>query len=218
MLSSGVSPSYQEIRDHFGLASFNSVQNYLKQLTAKGYIEIPAHQKRAIRILHSATSVQEDLVRRLQKGEPPHGSLLQARGESLSLPLLGRVAAGQPIERMKDNEFVEVPPMLVKKPDSTFVLEVEGDSMIDEGIWSGDYILVQKQSSVKNGEIVVASVDQESTVKRFFLRNSRPTEEGPVAGPVIELRPANPRLQSMWYQPSEVEVRGLVVGLIRRYQ
>lgn len=215
MLSSGVSPSYQEIKDHFGLASFNSVQNYLKQLTAKGYIEIPAHQKRAIRILQTAQAVQEDLRRRVApKGGSSRETLLQARGETLSLPLLGRVAAGRPIERTEHGEFVEIPPMLVKKPDSTFVLRVEGDSMIDDGIWDGDYLLVEERKTAVNGDIVVASIDSEATVKRFFVR---PRPDWDSEDPFVELRPANPRLKSMWYPPDEVEIKGLVVGLVRKY-
>ena len=204
--STGICPSYQEIMDHFGFASFNSVQNYLRQLTNKGYIEMPPNQKRAIRILQSAAAVQEDLKRRLST-ESPRGSLLQARGEIISLPLMGRVAAGQPIERVKSDEFVEVPPQMVKRPESTFVLEVEGDSMIDDGIWDGDYLLIQKQETAKNGDIIVATVDNEATVKRFYLKSSQ-----------IELRPSNSRLKSMWYPAEQVEVRGLVVGLLRRYQ
>ncbi|MBX3040022.1 MAG: transcriptional repressor LexA [Bdellovibrionaceae bacterium] len=210
MKTTGICPSYQEIMDHFGFASFNSVQNYLRQLTNKGYIEMPAHQKRAIRILHSAQALQEDLERRLST-EPSRGSLLQARGEVLSLPLLGKVAAGQPLERIKNDEFVEVPPHMVKKPDSTFVLEVEGDSMIDDGIWDGDYLLIQKQQTAKNGDIIVASVDNEATVKRFYLKT------GSQEDATVELRPSNPRLKSMWYSPDVVEIRGLVVGLLRRY-
>lgn len=215
VLSSGVSPSYQEIKDHFGLASFNSVQNYLKQLTAKGYIEIPAHQKRAIRILQTARAVQEDLIRRaVPKGGSSRGSLLQARGEILSLPLLGSVAAGQPIERLTHDEFVEVPPLMVKKPDSTFVLKVQGDSMIDDGIWDNDFLLVEEKKTAVNGDIIVASVDNEATVKRFYLR-SRPDYDAQEK--MVELRPSNPRLKSMWYAPQDVEIKGLVVGLIRKY-
>ena len=214
MMSSGISPSYQEIRDHFGLASFNSVQNYLKQLNQKGYIEIPAHQKRAIRILRGANSVQEETKLRLASAQPgpPRAPLLQASGEALSLPLLGRVAAGQPLEHIKHDEFVSVPPFLVKRPDSSFVLEVEGDSMIDEGIFNGDYLIVQRQTMAKNGDIVVASVDNEATVKKFFFSPPKGDDE-----PRVELRPANPRLKSMWFAPDELEIKGLVIGLVRRY-
>lgn len=218
MVSSGVCPSYQEIKDNFGLASFNSVQNYLKQLAAKGYVESSPHQKRSLRILHSARSLQDELARRSSVTAPvtgpSRGSLLQARGEALSLPLMGRVAAGRPIERMTHEEFVEIPPALVKKPDSTFVLQVEGDSMIDDGIWDGDLILVQQQGFANNGDIIVASVENEATVKRFFLRQP---PQGHFDEMMVELRPSNPRLKSMWYTPHEVEIRGLVVGLLRKY-
>lgn len=215
ILESGVSPSYQEIKEHFGLASFNSVQNYLKQLSGKGYVESVPHQKRALRILHSASALQQDLVRRVStKAEPPRGSLLQARGEVLALPLLGRVAAGRPIERLENDEFMEVPPILVKKPDSTFLLQVEGESMIDDGIFDGDFILVQKQNFAGNGDIIVATIEDEATVKRFFLR---PPAHGSYDDMMIELRPSNPRLKSMWYSPHEVEIKGLVVGLIRKF-
>lgn len=218
MMGSGVCPSYQEIKDHFGLASFNSVQNYLKQLTNKGYVETSPHQKRSLRLLHSSRALQDELARRAPSlaptPGPSRGPLLQARGEALSLPLMGRVAAGRPIERLTHEEFVEVPPVMVKKPDSTFLLQVEGDSMIDDGIWDGDLILVQSQSFAQNGDIIVATVDQEATVKRFYLRNA---PQGHFDEMMVELRPSNPRLKSMWYSPHEVEIRGLVVGLIRKY-
>ena len=214
IMSSGVSPSYQEIKEHFGLASFNSVQNYLKQLTAKGYVETEPHQKRALRILHSAASLQQDLVRKVSTAEPARGSLLQARGQAPALPLLGRVAAGRPIERLEHDEFMEVPPILVKKPDSTFLLQVEGESMIDDGIFDGDFILVQKQNFAGNGDIIVATIENEATVKRFYLR---PPAHGSYDDMMVELRPSNPRLKSMWYSPHEVEIRGIVVGLIRKF-
>lgn len=214
IMSSGVSPSYQEIKEHFGLASFNSVQNYLKQLTAKGYVEAEPHQKRALRILHSAASLQQDLVRKFSTAEPARGSLLQARGQVPALPLLGRVAAGRPIERLEHDEFMEVPPILVKKPDSTFLLQVEGESMIDDGIFDGDFILVQKQNFAGNGDIIVATIEDEATVKRFYLR---PPAHGSYDDMMVELRPSNPRLKSMWYSPHEVEIRGIVVGLIRKF-
>lgn len=214
LASSGVSPSYQEIRDHFGLASFNSVQNYLKQLTQKGYIQTPAHQKRAIQILQPSHSMQTQVRSQLSLQQTPPVSLLQARREgALSLPLLGRVAAGQPIERVEANEFIDVPAMLVKRPDSSFVLKVEGDSMIDDGIFDGDYLIVQKQATAQNGDIIVASIDSEATVKRFYF-NSKQSEQ---PEPQVELRPANPRLKSMWYSPDRVDIKGLVIGLVRSY-
>ncbi|MAE73765.1 MAG: repressor LexA [Bdellovibrionaceae bacterium] len=223
----GSSPTYQEIKDYFGFASFNSVQRYLKQLQRKDYIDIPGgNQKRAIRILHSAFETQayvNELVspkmdqqnpkpNPLEK-EAPH-TLLNA--ESLSLPLLGRVAAGLPIEALESNESVEVPISLVRNPSRSFALLVEGQSMIDDGILDGDVILVQKQDNANNGEIVVASVDNEATVKRFYLHKEKQDEFDDL-GPQVELRPSNSALNSYWYSPDLVKIEGIVVGLVRKY-
>lgn len=214
ILSSGVSPSYQEIKDHFGLASFNSVQNYLKQLTSKGYIENPQGQKRAIQVLHSASAVQDHLHKKVSTTTgSPRSQLLQARDEILSLPLLGKVAAGQPIEALKHDEFVDVPPSMVRNPSKSFALKVQGDSMIDDGIFDEDIILIQKQTSASNGDIVVATVENEATVKRIYIR---PRPEGDKHN-MVELRPSNSTMKSMWYEPNEVEIRGIVVGLIRKF-
>lgn len=215
VLKAGVSPTYQEIREHFGLASFNSVQNYLKQLSAKGYVHIPQHQKRAIQILRPASSAQDLMREQFSTKAGSHRTpLLQAREEILSLPLLGRVAAGRPIEALSHDEFVDVPPSMVRNPDKSFLLEVQGESMIDDGIWDGDLILVQKQSHANNGDIIVATVDNEATVKRFYLRNPPGAD---VDHKQVELRPANSKMKSMWFSPDSVEVRGLVVALIRKY-
>ncbi|WP_413582735.1 transcriptional repressor LexA [Bdellovibrio sp. HCB288] len=215
ILSSGISPSYQEIKDHFGLASFNSVQNYLKQLTTKGYITNPVNQKRAIQVLHSASAVQDHLQAKVSTTTGSHRTkLLQARDEILSLPLLGKVAAGQPIENFKHDEFVDVPPSMVRNPSKSFALKVQGDSMIEDGIFDEDIILVQEQKSAGNGDIVVATVDNEATVKRIYLR-ARP--ESGASEKQVELRPSNSTMKSMWYSPDQVEIRGIVVGLIRKF-
>lgn len=228
LLNSGVSPSFQEIKDHFGLASFNSVQNYLKQLTAKGYVAIPQNQKRAIQVLRSAHAVQEQMQSQIVSTTgSPRASLLQARDEILSLPLLGKVAAGQPIEALTHDEFVDVPPSMVRNASKSFALRVQGQSMIEDGIFDGDLILVQKQSSASNGDIVVATVDQEATVKRLYLHSTRDLKVKKIAADlpeelegsekVLELRPSNSTMASMWYAPQQVEIRGIVVGLIRKF-
>lgn len=216
ILSSGVSPSYQEIKDHFGLASFNSVQNYLKQLTNKGYIENPLGQKRAIQVLHSASTVQQHLQSKVVSTTTgsPRSQLLQARDEILSLPLLGKVAAGLPIEALRYDEFIDVPPSMVRDPSKSFALKVQGDSMIEDGIFDEDIILVQKQNSANNGDIIIATVENEATVKRFYVR-SQPNSSNKEK--MVELRPSNSSMKSMWYSPEQVEIRGIVTGLIRKF-
>lgn len=227
LLSKGISPSYQEICDHFGFASFNSVQNYLKQLTHKGYVRIQQNQKRAIQLLHSVEDFHKDLIERLQvTAEPSHGPTYSSfsvqssqkatvdHSKVLPIPLLGRVAAGLPIERILENEFIEIPKNLVKNTRDLFALVVEGDSMIDEGIINGDTLVVQTQKMAHDGDLVVAAIDQETTVKRFFQKTN-PLE--PELGKQIELRPANSKLKSMWYQSDQVEIKGLVKALLRSY-
>ena len=274
----GVSPTYSEICKHFGFASFNSVQRYLKQLEVKGYIRLPwANQKRAITLLHASSAIQDAIQggvnlnnlnsispRSVSKSLGSSKSISQAGGnssglsgstsgnvipmgsstENFSLPLLGRVAAGSPIEAMEYDEFIDVPASLVRYADRTYALRVQGQSMIDDGILDGDVILVQRQSSAINGEIVVAMVGEEATVKRFYMhrgaatatqfasaandfdedlndasydeaKNSERFKQGP--GKKIELRPANSTMQSMWFEPSEIQIRGIVVGLIRKF-
>lgn len=207
LTTKGISPSYQEICDHFGFASFNSVQNYLKQLTQKGYVETSQNQKRAINILHSAKDFQKNLEGRLQIEE-------DADSRTTAIPFLGRVAAGAPIERIQDNEFIHVPSEFVKSSGQYFALKVEGDSMIEEGIFDGDFLVVLSQKNAKDGDLVVASVEHESTVKRFFHKKNPAVQSSEKQ---IELRPANPRLKSMWYHPQLVEIKGLVKALFRKY-
>lgn len=225
----GISPSYQEICENFGFASYNSVQRYLKQLEQKGYIQIPGgNQKRAITILRAATSVQAALGE-MQKEVTPVASAPQT--ENFSIPLLGRVAAGAPIEAMEHDEFIDVPASLVRNADRTYALRVQGQSMIDDGILDGDVILVQKQAHATNGEIVVAMVGDEATVKRYYMHASeripanvvreRFAEYGGATpmknAKMVELRPANSTMSSMWFGPNEVQLRGIVVGLIRKF-
>jgi repressor LexA len=232
----GVSPTYQEICQHFGFASFNSVQRYLKQLEAKGYIQLPwSNQKRAITLLHPASTLQ-DAIESFQRDDDPSPSNTSnvtpaiMPSDSLSLPLLGRVAAGAPIEAMEHDEFIDVPASLVRHADRTYALRVQGQSMIDDGILDGDVILVQRQNNASNGEIVVAVVAEEATVKRFYLHQgeaakaalrqlelSDDSEYRPRSDRMIELRPANSSMAPMWYDPREVQIRGVVVGLIRRF-
>tara|TARA_B110001454_G_scaffold124375_1_gene116035 strand:- start:20270 stop:21076 length:807 start_codon:yes stop_codon:yes gene_type:complete len=237
-LENGHSPSYQEIKEHFGLASFNSVQNYLKQLQNKSYLRLFPGQKRCIEILQTSdffkdkilqktefpSDSQTKLLQNLSKPLPtvsnlktqkevlssPHFSNRTSVGE---FPYLGRVAAGNPIERQLENETLDVIPLLVKQPETTFIVKVEGDSMIEEGINDSDFILVQEQSHAKNGDIIVASVDNEATVKRIYYKSKSNLNEKQK----IELRPSNSKLKSFFYDPEQVTIKGIVVGLVRKF-
>jgi len=237
-----IAPTYLEIKEHFGFASFNSVQRYLKQLQDKNYIRVPGgNQKRALQVLHPShslsrvptnqipsptqlrTSLSQGPAPLVEKSPPQAGSALGGV-ESISLPLLGRVAAGAPIEAFTDNEFVDVPSTLIRNPSKTFALIVQGQSMIEDGILDGDVIFVQKQSYANNGETVVAMVNNQATVKRFYLHrnssDSRDIHKNPQSHAhktEVELRPANSTMRSMWHPPASVDIQGIVVGLIRRF-
>jgi repressor LexA len=216
LIRTGLSPSYQEICTEFGFASYNSVQNYVKQLTKKGYIKVHPNQKRGLEVVRSATAIQSQV---LNKVSATTGSskdmLLQAPLGIRPIPLLGRVAAGSPIERTVDNESLDVPPSLMKDPDQSFALQVEGQSMIEEGIHDGDWIVVLKKEAAKNGDLVVAVVDgdagQEATVKRIYYHPKNVVEKK------VELRPSNSQLTSQWYSEPKVQIRGHVTGLLRKF-
>jgi repressor LexA len=249
MHEQAVAPTFQEIKEHFGFASFNSVQRYLKQLQDKNYIYIPkGNQKRALQVLHPSRSLSNLLADRipdtsassttqypfptqLKKETPSMAGSPPSQVESLSLPLLGRVAAGLPIESFLNDEHIDVPASMVRNPAKTFALIVQGKSMIEDGILDGDIIFVQKQTYANNGDTVVAMVNEAATVKRFYLHHkskddihSNPQtlahsnqKHPPGTTNEVELRPANETMDSMWYPPAMVDIQGVVVGLMRRF-
>jgi len=176
-------PSYEEIREHFGFASLNSVRKHLQQLERKGYIRSPwGNQKRALELVEE---------------EAPAGAV--------SLPLLGYVAAGTPIEAPEIPESVEIPETLLRHGEH-YALQVRGDSMIDDGIHDGDVLVVQRREQAEPGQTVVALVEGEATVKRYYRQ-----------GRQIELRPANASYQPILADEEDVRLRGIVVGLLRRF-
>ena len=179
----GTAPSYEEIRWGLKLRSLSTVHKHLKQLERKGYLSSPwGSQKRAM-------------------------SLVEIGGRSVTLPLLGMVAAGEPIEAVEIPEEVEIPEGLMRGGEC-FALRVRGESMIDEGIKDGDLILVKRQETADNGQTVVALVDNdEATVKKFYRKNH-----------TIELRPANPEMEPIFLEAGRVHVRGVVIGLMRSYR
>jgi repressor LexA len=229
----GIAPTFQEIKDNFGFASFNSVQRYLKQLQVKNYLHIPAgNQKRAIQLLHPSASYS-NLLRMTSTITNPNtyqptpkkealdeSHVSSPRVEPLSLPLLGRVAAGLPIEAFLNQEFVDVPPSLIRYPSKTFGLVVQGESMIEDGILDGDVIFVQKQSYANNGQTIVATLNNQATVKKFYLQNKKDIHHDPQVNPhtkMVELRPANAQMTSIWADPDDVDIQGIVVALLRRF-
>lgn len=179
----GMPPSYDEIRREFGFASLNSARKHLLQLHRKGFIRSPwQNQKRALEIVEEETSPR-----------------------AASLALLGTVMAGRPLDSEELSESVEVPESMLGRGEH-FALRVRGDSMIGDGIHDGDLLVVQRRGDAEPGQTVVAVVDGEATVKRFYLQGER-----------VELRAANERYAPILADPESVSVRGVVVGLLRKY-
>ena len=178
----GIAPTLEEIGEHFELNSLATVHKHLANLESKGLIRRKWNFSRAIELV-----------------DP------RARPGAVDLPLLGYVAAGAPIEAVETDDSFVVPEQLLGR-GSSFVLRVKGDSMIDDGICDGDYIVVEKRDRAANGETVVALVDGEATVKRFHLD-----------GDVVRLMPANERVAPIVAAAAAVEVRGVVVAVMRRY-
>jgi len=181
----GYAPSFEEIAAQFNYNSLATVHEHLTNLERKGYIKRSYNESRAIEILPS------DVFAR-----------------AVELPLLGSVAAGVPIEAMTVNESVAVPQELVGKSGNHYVLKVRGNSMIDEQIRDGDFVIINERRSADNGEMVIALTKNNSaTLKKFYReRDGR-----------IRLQPANDTLQPMYVHENDIAIQGIVVGVIRRY-
>jgi repressor LexA len=182
----GYAPSFEEIAERFKFQSLATVHEHLTNLERKGYIRRTPNESRAIEIV------------------PPRGQT-----GATELPLLGLVAAGQPIETMADaTDTIAVPDTLLPRRGRSYVLKVRGRSMIDEQIKDGDYIVVHERAQAENGETVVALVGGDSaTVKKYFRE----------PGGWIRLQPANAEMTPIRVNERDVVVQGVVLGVIRRY-
>jgi repressor LexA len=179
-------PTLDELCEALGLSSRGSLHKQLQALIREGLIEPMNNQRRGVRLA----------------AQPDEGDT----ADDNALPLYGRIAAGQPIEAIANPETISVPPPL-RTNNPCYVLEVKGDSMIEEGILDGDWVVIEKRDTAHNGEIVVALVDgEEATLKRI--------EQQP--GKVI-LHPANPDMQPMSFLPEQVRIQGVLVGQMRSY-
>ncbi len=182
----GYAPSQQEIARHFGFKSLGTVQNYLVRLERAGLLRKEHNAKRSLQVL------------------PPQPVAQPA----VALPLLGRVAAGRPIEALEEGTTLEVPSSMVPPQSECFALRVVGDSMIGDGILEGDFVVVNKKRPATNGQTVVALLRNEATVKRYYRHGNR-----------VELRAANPNYEPIWVESlveDEFKIEGVVTGLIRQ--
>ena len=180
----GYAPTLEEIGAHFGLSSLATVHKHLINLERKGAINRKWNLSRAIEIA------------------PPEKTF-----KAVELPLLGRVAAGAPIEAIETNDTLTIPENFIRRPRNAFALRVQGESMVGEGILDGDYIVVEKRPAADNGETVVAVMNGEATVKKFYRERTGK----------IRLQPANPQMEPIVVKEKELEIRGVVVAVLRKY-
>ena len=179
----GYAPSLEEIGRRFNLSSLATVHKHLTNLEDKGFIRRAWNRSRSVEIVPTRTGVR-----------------------AIELPLLGLVAAGAPIEAIPSQETIAVPEMLAGRRDS-YVLKVKGDSMIDEQIRDGDFVIVEDRKTADSGEMVIALVGgRDVTLKKLFRENGR-----------IRLQPANPTMQPLILDAHQVQVQGVVIGVMRRY-
>ncbi len=180
----GYAPTIEEIGEHFGLSSLATVHKHLSNLQEKGVIKREWNRSRALELVPTTVTVR-----------------------AVELPLLGRVAAGTPIEAVESSETIYVPEDMVGRRE-TYVLQVKGDSMIDEQIRDGDYVIVENRKTARDGEMVIALLGGENvTLKKLF-------REG---GGKVRLQPANARMKPIFVDQDDLQVQGVVIGVLRRY-
>lgn len=206
----GTSPSYDEMKEALSLRSKSGIHRLITGLEERGFIRRLAHRARAVEIVKLPTFVGSPA---LEAGAAGRRSAAADRSASEAprtptrLPLFGRIAAGTPIEAFRDqNMTLDLPDCLLGRGEY-FALEVEGDSMIEAGILSGDWVIIERTSTVENGAIVVALVENsEVTLKRLRRR-----------GKSIALEPANPAYETRIFGPDQVKLQGRVVAIVRKY-
>lgn len=179
----GYSPSIREIGDHFNLSSPATIHSHLENLKKKGLLKNSFNEARSIELVEQPVKW----------------------AEAIELPLAGLITAGEPIEAIQDNETIAVPADFVRDEANSYVLQVKGESMIDDGILSGDYVIVERNPSPRNGDVVVALLNNAyATLKKFYREANR-----------IRLQPANKTMKPIYV--SDPLIQGVVKGVIRRF-
>jgi repressor LexA len=208
----GVSPSFDEMKEALGLKSKSGIHRLITGLEEREFIRRLPHRARALEVLRlpddmSVHTGQKFLPRVIQGGASRRPDSSADEKSSIQLPLLGRIAAGTPIEALSDpSRFISVPGDLIGRGEY-YCLEVEGDSMVEAGILDGDTVVIERSDNAENGAIVVAFVEgQEVTLKRLRKRHNS-----------VALEPANADYETRIFGPDQVKVQGKLVGLVRSY-
>ena len=201
LAESGISPSFEEMKEALQLKSKSGVHRLISALEERGFIRRLPNRARALEILRMPDS-QAGLA---SQPKAPAASP-QAANDVIDLPLHGRIAAGMPIEALEGQTTLPVPAALLG-PGEHYALEVAGDSMVEEGILDGDYALIRKTDTARDGEIVVALIDDNEATLKTYRKE----------GQMVRLDPANRRYDPQRYRPEQVRIQGRLSGLLRRY-
>lgn len=182
----GVAPTHREICDAFGFSSYGTVYKHLSLLEKKGLIRRDWNQKRGVELIDEPAAPQ-------------------AAPSVRELPLFGYIAAGRPLDVVASDETITVPESLTSRGEN-YVLKVRGESMIEDGIYDGDFVIIARRERAENGEMVVASVNGDVTLKRFYHEGER-----------VRLQPANNSMAPIYAPSRDVAIQGVVIGLMRRF-
>ena len=206
----GISPSFDEMREALDLKSKSGVHRLISALEERGFIRRLPNRARALEVVKlpdmgSAPDMPSANVTPIRPATIS-APIPAAANDMMEIPLYGRIAAGTPIEALQGTESFAVPAALLG-PGEHYALEVSGDSMVEEGILDGDFALIRKTETARDGEIVVALIDSEEATLKTFRRE----------GSMIRLDPANRQYEPQRYRPDQVEIQGRLAGIIRRY-
>jgi len=200
--ASGVSPSFDEMREALELKSKSGVHRLISALEERRFIRRLPNRARALEVLRMPETASPTIATAMaSKAVVP-----AAANDTIEIPLHGRIAAGTPIEALQGTEGFAVPAALLG-PGEHYALEVSGDSMVEEGILDGDFALIRRVDTAREGEIVVALIDEEQATLKTFRRE----------GQMVRLDPANRLYEPQRYRPEQVRIQGRLAGLIRRY-
>lgn len=220
----GVPPSFDEMKDALGLKSKSGIHRLISGLEERGFIRRLPHRARALEVLKMPENIERAQMRAQEeraserpanvirgsfgaKPQAAHTSPPGGLNAAVELPMLGRIAAGTPIEAISDpSSYVNVPPSMLGGGEH-YCLEVDGDSMIDAGIFDGDTVIIERTNRSENGAIVVALVDNEEATLKYIHKR----------GDKVALEPANPAYETRIFGPDRVQVQGRLVGLLRKY-
>lgn len=213
LAETGISPSFEEMKEALDLKSKSGVHRLITALVERGFIERLPNRARALEVVKlperggEARAVStSNVVHLAPKPKVKGARTVEAANDVIDIPLHGRIAAGVPIEAMETQAMLSVPAALLGAGEH-FALEVSGDSMVEAGILDGDYALVRKADVAREGEIVVALVEDHEATLKYFRRE----------GSMVRLDPANRAYEPQRYNPAQVQIQGRLAGLLRRY-